>query len=64
MKLSAFAMAVIAISFTACAINDSISLIAEPHQQSLTRDGIQSLASKKKHFVMLRPGSKVVDSSA
>jgi hypothetical protein len=64
MRLSGIALTIIAVSISACATSDQISLIAEPDQQSLTRDGVQALASKKKHFVMLKPGSRVLRSSA
>ena len=62
MKLAIYILILGAFIVSGCATNDRVSLIADHDQQALTRDGVQTLASKKKHLVMLRPGSRVVRS--
>jgi hypothetical protein len=49
---------------SACATNDRVSLVADKDQQSLTRNGVSALISRKKNLVMLRPVSKTMRSSA
>jgi hypothetical protein len=52
----------VALVVCGCASNDRISLVADQSQQALTRDGVPALVSSKRHVVMLRPASAVVQS--
>jgi len=64
MNPSSFHAAIVAaVVLSACATNDQLSLVADADQQSLTRNGVQALISKKKHLVMLRPSAKTVRSN-
>ncbi|MCC7251618.1 hypothetical protein [Hyphomicrobium sp.] len=39
-------------------------MAAAPGQESIIRDGVPALVSRKKHVVMLKPNSRVIDGSA
>ena len=43
-----------------CASNVRISLVADQTQRSMTRDGVPALLSTKKHVVVLRPASSLI----
>lgn len=47
-----------------CASSDQIRLVANEGQQAITRDGIPTLVSQKRHVVMLRPNSRLVKSAS
>jgi len=47
-----------------CSQPQTIHLAAAPGQESIIRDGVPALVSRKQHVVMLRPNSRVIDGSA
>lgn len=49
---------------SACAASQQISLVASNDQESIVRNGVPALISKKSHVVMLRPNSRIVRSNA
>jgi hypothetical protein len=64
MKRFHLGLSVAVVFLSACATNDRVSLVAEPNQQALTRNGVPALISKKKHLVMLRPSGTTMRSGA
>lgn len=52
------------LSAAACSQPQTIHLAAAPGQEAIIRDGVPALVSRKKHVVMLRPNSRVIEGSA
>jgi hypothetical protein len=50
--------------FGAGCASQVVKLTAQPGQEAIVRDGVQSLVSKKSNLVMLRPNTKLLKSNA
>lgn len=58
--MRAYVAAGLLLLLTGCASGERISLVANPSQQSLTRDGVATLLSTQKQVVMLRPAASTM----
>jgi hypothetical protein len=55
---------IIALITAGCSQPQTIQLAAAPGQESIVRDGVPALISRKSHFVMLKPNARVIDGAA